>query len=287
MLSTKRLSAALLLIAAMLLATACGDERSTLDKARDQGYIVAGFANEMPYAYQTVDGELTGEAVEIARVILERLGIPEMRGELTEFSSLINGLNAGRFDMITAGMFINPKRCESVLFADPEYRIGEALAVLAGNPHTLNSYGDIASNPDVKVAVMSGAVEIGYLEASGVRDGQIVIVPDQPAAISALQADRVQAITMTGPALSAMLASAEDERLERVMSFEQPVIDGESVFGYGATAFRSTDQAFRDAFTKELNNMKASGELMEILQQFGFTEQELPGDVTASELCDA
>lgn len=52
-----------------------------------------------------------------------------MKGELTEFGSLIGGLQAKRFDLITAGMFVNPKRCEAVLFADPEYSIGEAIAV--------------------------------------------------------------------------------------------------------------------------------------------------------------
>ena len=31
--------------------------------------------------------------------------------------------------------------------------------------------------------------------------------------------------------------------------------------------------------------MKESGELLEILQKFGFTEEELPGEMTAAALC--
>ena len=61
---------------------ACGDKGSTLEQAIEQGYITVGFANEKPYAYKEANGELTGEAVEIARVILERLGIKEMRESL-------------------------------------------------------------------------------------------------------------------------------------------------------------------------------------------------------------
>jgi len=182
-------------------------------------------------------------------------------------------------------MFINPNRCAAVLFADPEYSIGEAIAVKKGNPLNLSSYAGIAQNKDVKVAVMTGAVEIGYLEDSGVPKEQIVQVPDQASAISALQADRVQVITMTGPALQAMLDSANDADIERVAEFEQPVIGGKSVRGYGATAFRQADAAFRQAYNAELQKLKDSGELLTILQQFGFTEQELPGDVTAVELC--
>ncbi len=264
---------------------ACGEKGSTLEQAIERGYVTVGFANEKPYAYKEANGELTGEAVEIARVILERLGIKEMRGELTEFGSLVAGLQADRFDMITAGMFINPERCSAVLFADPEYSIGEALAVKKGNPLGLGSYADVAKDDDAKVAVMTGAVEIGYMEKSGIPSERIVQVPDQASAISALQADRVQAITMTGPSLQAMLDSASDESIERVTDFEQPVIDGESVRGYGATAFRKVDTEFQEAYNAELQKMKESGELLEILQQFGFTEEELPGDMTAAALC--
>jgi len=257
----------------------------TLAKAIQNGSITVGFANEKPYAYKDANGELTGEAVEIARVILQRLGIHEMKGELTEFGSLIAGLQANRFDLITAGMFVNPERCEAVLFANPEYSIGEAIAVKKGNPLGLGSYEDIANNEKARVAVMTGAVEIGYLQKSGVPDERIIQVPDQASAISALQSGRVEAITMTGPSLQAMLESAGVQDIERVSEFTQPVIEGQSVRGYGATAFRLADKEFQEAYNAELAKMKESGELLEILQQFGFTEQELPGDMTAAELC--
>lgn len=290
------------LLLPLLLLSACGQQnagsnesnssaespataKDTLSRLKAQGYVKVGFANENPYAYQTADGELTGEAVEVARVVLKRMGIEEIRGELTEFSSLIAGLQAKRFDLITAGMFIKPDRCQAVLFANPEYSIGEGLAVKSGNPLKLTSYQAIADSPKAKVAVMAGAVEIGYLQASGVAEEQMVIVPDQDAAVSALQSGRADAMTMTGPALQSRLDTAKDSAIERVMNFEQPIVDGVNVRGYGATAFRMEDTSFRDAFNAELDKMKQSGELLEILQKFGFTEQELPGDVTAEELC--
>ena len=258
----------------------------TLARAIEQGYITIGFANENPYAYKDENGNLTGEAVEIAKVVLNNLGVNEVRGELTEFGALIGGLQAERFDMITAGMFVNPDRCAAVLFANPEYSIGEGLAVKAGNPLNLHSYADIAAHDSAKVAVMAGAIEIGYLEKSGVPADRIVIVPDQDAAINALQSGRADAMTMTGPALQSRLDAAKDDSLERVADFEQPVIDGKDVRGYGASAFRQADTAFRDSFNAELEKMKQSGELLEILQRFGFTESELPGDMTAEELCN-
>lgn len=257
---------------------------TTLAKAQREGFITVGFANERPYAYATPDGKLTGEAVEIARKVLSNLGIEQMDGVLTEFGSLIPGLKAERFDLITAGMFITKERAEQVSFANPEYSIGEAIAVKKGNPMDLHSYEDIKVNSKAKVAVMVGAIEAEYLKSVGVMESQIVMVPDQPSAISSLQSGRVDAITMTGPSLQAMLESAKDSSIERVMDFEQPVIDGKSVRGYGAAVFRKGDDEFREAFNSELKKLQKTGELLQILQPFGFTEQELPGDITTEEL---
>ncbi|HWO95963.1 MAG TPA: ectoine/hydroxyectoine ABC transporter substrate-binding protein EhuB [Bacillus sp. (in: firmicutes)] len=262
-------------------------EETTLEKVQKQGYVTVGFANEKPYAYTTPDGELTGEAVEVARAVLTEMGIKEMKGVLTEFGSLIPGLKAERFDMITAGMFITPERCTEVDFANPEYSIGPAIAVKTGNPLNLNSYDDIKNNKDAKVAVMSGAIEHSYLTKAGIDAGQIQIVPDNPSAVAALQSGRVDTITMSGPALQSLLDSTKDKNLERVKDFDQTEVNGESVRGYGATAFRKGDTEFREAFNQELEKMKESGELLKILQKFGFTEQELPGDQTAQGLCKA
>ncbi|WP_400243559.1 ectoine/hydroxyectoine ABC transporter substrate-binding protein EhuB [Niallia sp. JL1B1071] len=259
-------------------------DQTTFEKVKESGKITVGFANEVPYAYTTPDGELTGEAVEVARIILNRLGIEEMEGVLTEFGSLIPGLKANRFDLITAGMYITPERSKEVDFANPEYSIGEAIAVKSGNPLQINSYEDIKENKDVKIAVMTGAIQFDYLSKMGISEDQIVIVPDNPSAVSALKSGRVDVIGMTGPSLQAVLDTANDSSIERVMDFEQPVIDGKNVRGYGATVFRQDDDDFREAFNEELEKMKESGELLEIISEFGFTEQELPGDATAESL---
>ncbi|AFQ45231.1 ectoine/hydroxyectoine ABC transporter substrate-binding protein EhuB [Desulfosporosinus meridiei] len=259
-------------------------EASTLEKAKQQGYITVGFANEAPYAYATPDGKLTGEAVEVSRAILKKLGINEMNGVLTEFGSLIPGLNANRFDMITAGMWINADRAKQVNFANPDYQIGEGIAVKAGNPLNLHSYEDIAANAQVKVGAMSGSAEIKELTAIGVKDSQIVSVPDQPSALAALQSGRVNVITMSGPALQSVLDTAKDSGIERVKEFTQPVIDGKSVVGYGAAVLRKADVDFLEAYNKELAAMEKSGELLEIIKPFGFTEENLPGGITVEQV---
>lgn len=257
---------------------------SALERAKRQGYVTVGFANETPYAYTTPDGKITGQAVETARAVLKKLGVKEMKGSVVEFGSLIPGLKANRFDIITAGMFITPERAKEVAFANPEYVIGGALAVRAGNPRDLHSYEDIKKNPKAKVAVMAGSAEAEQLAEVGIPKGQIIAAPDQAAALAALKAGRVDAITMSGPALQKLILTAKDSSIERVKDFTQPIIDGKKAQSYGAAVFRIEDKEFREAYNAELEKMKKSGELLKILKQFGFTEQEFPGDVTAEEV---
>ena len=78
-------------------------------------------------------------------------------------------------------MYITPERAEEVDFTDPEYQIGGALAVKAGNPLDLHSYEDIAANPDVKVATMAGSVT-GYWQQAYLKTKLKRF--DQPSVIS-------------------------------------------------------------------------------------------------------
>src|SRR5690606_11279752 len=152
------------------------DGLPTLDRMRQRGVARVGFANEAPYAYLDPESRrLTGEAPEVARVILTRLGVDRVEGVLTEFGALIPGLKAGRFDLIAAGMYITPERCREVAFSNPTYSIGEALVVRAGNPRSLHSYADIAASPDATLGVVTGAIQRRYALASGIPEARIAV----------------------------------------------------------------------------------------------------------------
>jgi polar amino acid transport system substrate-binding protein len=84
-------------------------------------------------------------------------------------------------------MFITPKRCAEVRFSDPSYAIGAALLVKKGNPDHIADYASVAANKNLKVAVMAGAVEIGYAKESGVGLSQLVVLPDQMSLVKAVQ----------------------------------------------------------------------------------------------------
>lgn len=289
----KKFSIVMMMSAILLVVAACGsgegnssssDEKNVLENLQEKGKVTVGFANEKPYAYEE-DGELKGAAVEIAKEVLGNLGIEEVEGQLAEFGNLIPGLNAGKFDLVTAGMAITPDRCKNVAFGEPEIQYGEGLIVSTGNPENLTSYKDIADNPDIKVAVMSGATEIDFLQREGVDDSQIVRVPDIPASFSAVESGRAHATTGTEMTIKMALESANVDKLEFVEDFEQPEIEG--VPSYGAAAFRTDNDALREAYNEELAKLKAEGKIADLIEPSGFSAEMnlVDDDLTTASIC--
>jgi polar amino acid transport system substrate-binding protein len=253
---------------------------TTLEKARAAGYIRIGFANEAPFGFATPDGKLTGEAPEVAKAVLKKMGIAEVDGVLTEFGSLIPGLKAGRFDIIAAGMFINPKRCAEINFSEPSYGIGQAMLVVKGNPKGIVDYSSFANNKDLKLAVMAGAVEGGYAKEAGVAEEQLVTLPDQSSLVAAVQSARADAAALTALSIADMAKKAEG--VESTKPFGE--VAGKSVKGHGGFGFRKEDTDLQEAFNKELAAFLGSPEHIALVEPLGFGKDYLPNKTTA-DLC--
>jgi len=281
-------SAALLAVLALGACAGSRDGEPTLERVKREGVVRVGFANEAPYAYLDSRADrLTGEAPELARAVLEEMGIREIEGVLTEFGALIPGLKAGRFDVIAAGMYVKPARCREIDFSNPTYCIGEGLLVRAGNPLDLHSYEDIRESEEARIGVVAGAVELGYAREMGVPDERIVIFPDAPSAVAGVQSGRIDGYAGTRLTVADMLTKADDPRLALAEPFRNPVIDGEEARGCGAFGFRPGDDAFREAFDRHLEELLGTPEHLELVRPFGFTRDQLPGGTTADELCGA
>lgn len=261
---------------------ASGD--STLAAVQEAGTISVGIANEEPYGFVDDDGNVTGEAPEVARRVLQELGIEEIEAEVVDFGALISGLQAEQFDMIAAGMYINEERAEQILFSDPDYCVGESFAVPEGNPQDLENFRSVADNPDVTIAILSGAVEEGYAETAGVPDDQIELFSDVNDQYDALAAGRVDAVT--GTTLTVRNQIEDREGFEAIESFFPLDEDGEEILGCGGFGFRNEDQELRDAFNEELNRLQEEGELLPIIADFGFAEEDIERaqDLTVEDL---
>ena len=128
----------------------------------------------------------------MARKIFSELGVENVEALLVDWDALIPGLNAGRFDVVSAGMSILPERCEQAAFSDPEIMYTTALMVQEGNPKNLTDLDSVVAaeegGEDIKLAVLSG----GHALLVGVPAAGRQFVAD-------LRHVRVRRMTVRGP----------------------------------------------------------------------------------------
>ncbi|HET7327548.1 MAG TPA: ectoine/hydroxyectoine ABC transporter substrate-binding protein EhuB [Nocardioidaceae bacterium] len=255
---------------------------STLDSIKEAGSVPVGFANEEPYAYRD-GGELVGEAPAIHGEVFSRIGDISLDGKLFEFNALIPALNAGRVDVVTAGMFITPERCEQAAFSDPVYVVPTAFLVQEGNPKNLTDYQSIIDS-GATLAVLSGAVEVDQAKSAGVPDEQLQIVSDQQSGLDAVKSGRADALSLTSISVRSLAEGASGVEVAEPFT---PVIDGEEQIGAGAAVFRQGDDELREAFNEQLDAiMEEEGAWLSLVEDYGFTKDEKPPeDLTTEELC--
>jgi len=277
---------AALACAALVLAACGGDEEtSLLEQLQAEGSIKVGVANEVPYGYVGDDGEPTGIAPDVARAVLAELGIDEMEAEVVEFGELIGGLQAGQFDMVTAGMYITPDRAEQIYFSDPDYCIPESLGVAPGNPQGIEDYFSIIDDRELTVAVAAGTVEVDYVEWAGVPDDQVEVFGDIDSMYRALEAGEVDAVTGTSATVSTYADASDD--IEAVGAFFPVDEEGEEFFPCGGHGF--ADEELRDAFNEVLNELREDGTTMEIItayEEFGEDDVALANTLTLEDFLE-
>lgn len=258
---------------------------ASLEEIRESGTIRIAVANEIPYGYIDPNGEALGAGPDVAKHIVEELGIENIEWVTAEFSGLIPGLQADRFDMVAAEMAILPARCEQVIYSEPNTSYGEGLLVPAGNPEDIHAYADFAERDDLTVAIMAGADQLEMMQALGVPEDRIVTISSNADAISTVATDRADAYAATSLTASGLAGQSDD--VEVAGDFTDPVIDGEEIRSWGGFTFAQGSEDLRDAVNEVLAEFKGTDEWRNILSGYGFTEADIEGSTarTTEELC--
>lgn len=274
------------LAAATLVGCTSTDTASDEDRVQslqDKGTITVGFAGEAPYSFEE-NGELTGATVALHREIFGNLGIDTVEGVNADFGALIPGLQANRFDVVSAGMSILPQRCEQAAFGDPEFNYTTALMVPTGNPAGLTDMQSVADS-DLRLVTMTGAIESDYAQALGISSTQVATPQD---GMDAITSGRADVFALTAISLNWMKNNNPDAPVDVTESFVAE-IDGEPQVGAGATVFRTDDTELLAAYNEELAKITADTDTyLSIVGEYGFTAEELPDpSLTTAQLCEA
>ncbi|CAM2989727.1 amino acid ABC transporter substrate-binding protein (PAAT family) [Williamsia muralis] len=262
--------------------TDSGDDSNHLQELKDKGVVTVGFAGEAPYSFEQ-DGNLTGATVALHREIFGNLGIETVEGVNADFGSLIPGLQANRFDVVSAGMSILPQRCEQAAFGDPEFNYTTALMVTQGNPKGLKDMQSVKDS-GARLATMTGAVESDYAESLGIESTQVATPQD---GMDAVMSGRADVFALTAISLNWMKTNNPGAPVDVTESFVAN-IDGKPQVGAGATVFRTDDKELLEAYNTELAKITSDPQkYLDLVGEFGFTEEELPDpNLTTAQLCE-
>jgi polar amino acid transport system substrate-binding protein len=253
-------------LTAILAASTVGSaDEGKLEELKAQGFARVAIANEPPYTAVAADGKVSGAAPDVAREIFKRLGVADIVASISEYGAMIPGLQAGRFDVVTAGLFMKPERCAAVVYSEPVLCDAEAMLVKKGNPKGFKSYEDVAKDATATIGAPGGGTEEKLALTAGVPRDRVIVVPDGQSGLKMLQDGRIDAYSLPVLSINDLVKKANDPNLEVVA----PVV-GAPVYCDGA-AFRKGDEALRDAYDVELAKLKESGEFAKIIEPYGFS----------------
>ncbi|TIL43172.1 ectoine/hydroxyectoine ABC transporter substrate-binding protein EhuB [Mesorhizobium sp.] len=248
-----------------------------LEKIKNGETIRIGFSNEIPWAYPGEDNVPLGFVNAMTLDILKKLGATKVEPVVTEWGSLIPGLQAGRFDIISAGMFILPERCPNVLFTEPLGKFADALLVPKGNPERLHSFEDVRDK-GVTLVTATGWDTVIVAKKVGIPDDKIMQVAGAAEVVQAVKAGRAGAGGIDY--FTVKKFADKDDSIELADPYSPPVKPGYPAFG-----FLPNQQADVHAVNVVLKDYIGSDEMMASVSKYGYTKTNLPDGTKASELC--
>ena len=251
-----------------------------LEELRAQGFARIAIANEPPFTAVAADGTVSGAAPDVAREIFKRLGVDDVVASISEYGAMIPGLQAGRHDVVTAGLFMKPERCAAVAYSEPVLCDAEAFLVKKDSSKSFSSYADIAADPEATIGAPGGGTEERLALEAGVPRNRVIVVPDGQSGLKMVQDGRIDVYSLPVLSISDLMQKSGDSNLEMVAP-----VQGAPVSCDGA-AFRKQDEALRDVFDAELAKLKESGEFAKIIEPYGFSAAAAMS-TTREELCSA
>ena len=273
------ISAFAFLVAVFVLGAAVADAGPLMDRIEGGKTIRLGFANEIPWAYPGENNKPLGFVNAITVGILKEMGYTNLEPVVTDWGGLIPGLKANRFDIITGGMYILNSRCQNVAFSEPIGIFGDAFIVAKGNPKGLQNYKDLVAK-NAKFVTGAGFNTVEAAKDEGVDEKNIMQVPGMTEILAAVRSGRADAGGLTYFSALNLAKEAGD-----AIEVTNPSALPEKYLNWVGIGFRKEDSDFLKKFDTALNSYLGSEEMLNDVKQYGYTKNQLPGDMNTEWVC--
>jgi len=234
--------------------------------------VKIGFANEVPWAYPGDNNQPLGFVNVIAQNVLKIAGYDGTESVVSDWGGLIPGLQAGRSDMVTGGLYITPSRCKAIAFSDPIAQAFDAF-IISGNKD-IKSYKDIIASGGTFVTG-AGYNQVAAWKNAGGADDKILEVPGPAEIIAAVEAGRADAGGVTVFTAADAVANNPDLTMA-------PIPGSTYYVGFG---FTKINHKLRTAVNAAIHNYLGTDKMMADVAKYGYSKANLPGDVTVGEAC--
>ena len=191
-----------------------------------------------PFEYKEGQ-QIVGFDIDLSRQIAKDLG-KRIKVEEMAFDGLLPALQAGRIDMIIAGMTVTPDRAKNAAFSDPYYSATQRVMVRRDHQR-IKTVADLAG---ARIGVQLGTT--GDNLAHGIQGAQVVQLPSTASVAQEISAGKIDAGILDDDPATQYLATSEDY----------------------AIALRKSDTTLRQQINKSIATMKQDGRYQQLMKKY-------------------
>lgn len=203
----KLLALALALVMLLTAGMALADGEDTLAKIKEKGTLTIAMEGVwQPWTYHDETGALTGFDVEVGALVAEGLGVKPEYVE-TDWSAILAGVDAGRFDIACNGVEYTEERAGSYEFSSAYVYTQMALVVREDNE-------DIQSLEDLKGKKTANSPNSTYAMRAEAVGAELVYVDTLGETMEMLQQGRVDATLNDKDSVESYLAEHPEAKIK-------------------------------------------------------------------------
>jgi ABC-type amino acid transport substrate-binding protein len=281
--SLKYLALAAAIAAIGALAPRSGVAGQCLDEIKQRGVLVSasGLMGLKPYQWKNEQtGQYEGFEAELLAELAKRLGIPKWDFAITEWTTMIPGLKAGRWDIILSSMSSTQERIQNggILFSNPYFKLYDTVIVQKDSG--IQSLEDLKGKPVATTLGTMDSLNAHVLKDTGVV-GDVMDFNTFGEPFQALRNGQAAAVVMDQATFQAQADEMHDVRVVgKPMPYRAKPewADAEAkapyILGGTGVGVRQECTDLLDAINKALADMDADGTRKAILQKYGAWDDE-------------
>ena len=203
----KLLALSMTLVMLLTAGMALADGEDTLTRIREKGTLTIAMEGVwQPWTYHDETGALTGFDVEVGTLVAEGLGVTPEFVE-TDWSAILAGVDAGRFDIACNGVGFTEERAKSYTFSDIYVYTQMVLVVRDDNE-------DIQSLDDLKGKKTANSPSSTYAMRAETAGADVVYVDTLGETMEMLQQGRVDATLNDKDSVESYLAEHPEAKIK-------------------------------------------------------------------------